>query len=348
VPSKRWQFSLLAAAIGLLVALLLCELALRFVVATNLLAGPNSFTAFMQQVETAPTSEAIFRQSADPELGFELVPGTQRGHLRINREGFRGPETPRERPPGVVRVAFIGDSETFAARLREPQILPGLVERELNRAETATRYQTLNFGVPGYNTAQEQQVLQTRVLNFEPAVLVLFYVLNDPEMQGRVMLLRSTPLAHSYTYMLAVWLAAHRESRVSRLKAENPGIVAYYQALHDSSHFEVSWQLILEMGRTLDERGIEFVLVIAPELIGFNSFREYPYREIHAQLAALASERVHVIDPLEDLMALDQPPHNLWVTRSDPHKNAAAHRAIAGRVARHILSAPSRSRADPG
>ena len=328
----RWAFRALALGLGLFLALVLSEVALRVIVASGVQRGPNSFTAFMTRVESAPGSDPIYRVSDDPELGYEFVPGSRRGHLRINAHGFRGPETDEASSRNLVRIAFIGDSETFAARLPEERTLAGSVQELLNRNSNGVRYEALNFGVPGYNTAQELRVLKTRVLPFGPAVVVLYYVFNDPEMQSRTLLLGSTPLSRSYLYMFARWSARVREGRLGELKRRHPEIVDYYRALHESEYFETTKALIREMGRELDRRGIEFIVVIAPEIFGYGSFDAYPYEGIHAELLGLASERITVIDPLDDLIALDRSPRSLWVAEADPHKNALATRAIAIRI----------------
>jgi hypothetical protein len=324
----------------LFLALALSEVALRVIVASDVQGGPNSFTAFMTRVERAPGSDPIYRVSDDPELGYEFVPGSRRGHLRINAHGFRGPEIDETPSEDLVRIAVIGDSEAFAARLPEERTLAGAVQDLLNQNSTDVRYEALNFGVPGYNTAQELRVLRTRVLPFRPAFVVLYYVFNDPEMQSRTLLLGSTPLSRSYLYMFATWSTRIREGRLGELKREHPDLVDYYRALHDSEYFEATKALIREMGQELERWGIELIVVIAPELIGYVSFDAYPYEEIHAELRNLASERITVIDPLDDLIALDRSPHSLWVAEADPHKNALATRAIAARIARHIRAHP--------
>ena len=221
----------------------------------------------------------------DPELGYEFVPGSRRGHLRINAHGFRGPETDED---AVPRISC--GSPSSATRRHSRRGCPrsgrsrAAVQDLLNRNSTGVRYEALNFGVPGYNTAQELRVLQTRVLPFRPAFVVLYYVFNDPEMQSRTLLLGSTPLSRSYLYMFAAWSTRIREGRLGELKRRHPEIVDYYRALHESEYFEATKALIREMGRELERRGIELIVVIAPEIIGYVSFDAYPYEEIHAEL----------------------------------------------------------------
>lgn len=333
--SAGWRrtFRLVVAFLGLSLALGSGELLLRAIVAWDWVRGPGTFSAFMKQAAEVPPGPRLFRKSEDPALYYELIPNSRRARIRINAQGFRGPEYEQTPPRGVTRIAVIGDSESFGQHLLARKTLAGSLETQLNASGREGRFQVLNFGVPGYNTAQEWRVLQTRVLPYQPSVVVLYYVLNDPEIQSRTLLLSSTRLSRSSLYMFSVWLLRFREMRIDEIRRQYRSIAPYYKALHHSSYGEASRQLIRTMGHWLHRRGIHLLLVIAPEICGYDDFSSYPYREVHADLAALASEEITVIDPLEDLAQLGKKPRSLWVTRTDPHKNAEATRAIARRVA---------------
>src|SRR5215831_18680771 len=97
----RLAKSLLLAAASVLVTLGLLEAAFRFA---------------HVPVGTVQINRATVRRSDDPRLRFELRPGgLARGEVeyRVNELGLRGPETTLEKPPGVRRVAVLGDSIAF-------------------------------------------------------------------------------------------------------------------------------------------------------------------------------------------------------------------------------------------
>ena len=48
--------------------------------------------------------------SEDPELIYELNPGSSGLGVRVNSLGIVGKDTPRAKPPGVFRLAIVGDS----------------------------------------------------------------------------------------------------------------------------------------------------------------------------------------------------------------------------------------------
>lgn len=100
--------------------------------------------------------------------------------LKTNRWGFRGHDVEKEKPPGVVRVAGIGDSHMFGWGMPEGDYYMARLEAELNRfAEPGVRFETLDFGVPGFNTVMEGALYEHTALAFEPDVVLVHFVGND-------------------------------------------------------------------------------------------------------------------------------------------------------------------------
>jgi lysophospholipase L1-like esterase len=340
--TPRRLYPLLALTVGLLIAVVLAEGVVRLWV----LAGvprSNRFIRFMTMAEGTPARGPLFRASADPSLGHELVPHSRRGAIRVNSHGFRGGEVDARPAKGVVRVAVIGDSETFGAALSEEDTLPGCLAAALDAPGTS-RYEVLNLGVPGYNTLQELRVVETRLAPLNPDVVVLYYVLNDAELTPRTVLVRGGGLRSSYLAVLATYASKARwPADIGTLRGEM-NIVDFYRYLHRSEYFAATRRMILEMARLLRARGTRFVMVVAPEIYGPFGFKRYPYHDIHARLRGLAADGVVVVDPLDRLAARGKPPRAYWVNEGDPHKNGEANRVIAAAVAEVITSgeAPAR------
>ena len=337
---KRWRrvvFPVLTAAAGMLVALLLAEALLRAWVWTGV-PRENGFIRFMKTADAVPSRGPLFRASDDAALGYELVPSARRGATRINAWGFRGAEVDERPAAGVMRVAVVGDSETFGAALPEESTLPGCLGPALTALDPTRRYEVLNLGVPGYNTAQELQVIRTKVPRLHPHVVVLYYVLNDAELTPRAVLLHRGPLRSSHLGLLTSYVRKAWPSDPGALRAEMD-IASYYRHLHDGERFDIQRRLIGEIADVLQDHGIRFVLAIAPEIYdipGFN--KRYPYHAIHEKLAALAAPgRLEVVDPLDRLAAARKRPRQFWVSDWDPHKNEEANRLIAASIAEALV-----------
>ena len=332
----RVLFPVVTTAAGALAAVLLAEGLLRVWVWSGV-PRSNGFIRFMKTAEAVPDRGPLFRPSADAGLGYELVPNGRRGAMRINGFGFRGADVTETPGPGVVRVAVIGDSETFGAALAEESTLPGCLQTALAAADPAHRYEVLNLGVPGYNTLQELRLVQGKLPRLHPRVVVLYYVLNDAELTPRAVLLHRGPLRSSHLGLLASYVGKAWPADPAALRSEM-GIVSYYNHLHEGERFEVTRRLLLEMADTLRGRGVRFVLVIAPEIYdvpGFN--KRYPYRDIHQRLAGLAGPGLEVVDPLDRLAAAGKRPRQFWVNDGDPHKNEEANRIIAEAIAHALV-----------
>lgn len=100
--------------------------------------------------------------------------------LRFNGEGFRGPERPKEKPPGVRRVAVLGDSMIAALAVDEEQTLVCELERLLNETRPQEQWEVLNFGVNGSSPGQQLVLYRELVCQYQPdIVLTTFFVGND-------------------------------------------------------------------------------------------------------------------------------------------------------------------------
>jgi O-antigen/teichoic acid export membrane protein/lysophospholipase L1-like esterase len=129
-----------------------------------------------------PVRERCLIPSDDPQLLYELNPGWTDGGFSVNSHGMADRELTVERPPGVLRVAFLGDSITCGFRIipRRDLYLSRLEELLAARAGAGRGVQCLNFGVNGYGALQELHVARTRARRFDPQVIVAQLCLNDP------------------------------------------------------------------------------------------------------------------------------------------------------------------------
>src|SRR5437867_1208612 len=99
--------------------------------------------------------------------------------LRVNRLGFRGGEIPREKPPGVIRYAALGDSVAFGFGVEEREAFPAVVGARLATVAGAAAIEAVNAGVPGVSSLQGLRHVEARVLPLPPDLVTVDFGWND-------------------------------------------------------------------------------------------------------------------------------------------------------------------------
>jgi lysophospholipase L1-like esterase len=83
------------------------------------------------------------------------------------------------KPPGSFRIACLGDSYTYGHGVDDSETWPLLLQSRLAGATNDQGIEVLNFGVRAYETEQEVHQLETRVLDFDPDLVLLCWFFND-------------------------------------------------------------------------------------------------------------------------------------------------------------------------
>jgi hypothetical protein len=193
----------------------------------------------------------------DDYRGWGLNPGAHgwykregSAYVRINQDGFRGPEYPLRKAPGVFRVAVLGDSYVEAMQVPEDKTFTAVVGRELLDcpALKGKRVEAINFGVDGYGTAQELITLRKRVWRYSPDVVVLAIFLGN-DVRNNSVALESDQCRPFYSYQggqlkltgpfvdspaYRVWCAARFD----------------YRDLRFVGLFKNTWETVRQGGRT--------------------------------------------------------------------------------------------------
>ena len=230
--------------------------------------------------------------------------------IRTNRFGMRDNEPAEQKSNSPCRIAVIGDSYTLGLGVREEETYAKVLENVLRESRAAAQcpFEVLNFGVVGYSSSDESLVLKYRVVDFDPHVVVIGYVLNDPEIDPTAQTLHRYYAPHPW------W----RRFRVFRLPGEaktnwdvdHLGGGDYYKYLHAPG--EPNWQSVVDafadIRQVAAQHHIKVLLVIFPELtVRFKGkpWSEYPYGAIHRQVAELAEK--NGFDVLDLLTAFSEP-----------------------------------------
>jgi len=171
--SPRFLFKIILVIPGIVIGLLLGELALRFV--------GYSYPEFYH---------------IDFQRGYSLRPGVRgwyvkegKAYVEINSDGLRDREHSIAKPANTFRIAIIGDSYAEALQVPVESAFWSVMERNLTSCVSRTKQlEVLNFGVSGYGTVQELITLRQQVWKYSPDIIILaFTTSNDITDNSRVL-----------------------------------------------------------------------------------------------------------------------------------------------------------------
>jgi hypothetical protein len=120
------------------------------------------------------------RGFAQSELIPSFVSATRYGTLTVNRWGMRDQDYEIQPGPNTYRIAMLGASTVMGWGVGDGETFEALLESRLNneRAEPSSKYEILNFGVPGYVPPQQLAALE-KALAFHPNAV--FYIASSHE-----------------------------------------------------------------------------------------------------------------------------------------------------------------------
>ena len=173
-------------------------------------------------VEDWGTRASILRNSADPDIGLELVPGAKGKiigiDVSISKAGIRDRDFPKEKTPGVNRVMVIGDSITFGYGVKRDDAYPKVLERALNEKEPG-KWEVINFGTPGVNITEYVSMFLKRGAEYKPDLVIVGYCLNDVDPPARNMPNRLAEGTTDIEY--------HRNKKKARLLKEGKNLMRW-------------------------------------------------------------------------------------------------------------------------
>ena len=180
--------------------------------------------------------EQLYIISSNPRLIYELNPK----HSQINSAQMRQAEVELARLEDDFVIAVVGDSHAYSVESEDREnSFPARLEHHLGRV-SGKNVRVLNFGVPGYNTLQELEVLRTRVLPLKVDLVILQYCSNDerisfyirPEYPGLNRLFHQSEFLAGawkrliYSELGAEYLVPFIEDTFPDLLLYRPGLVA--------------------------------------------------------------------------------------------------------------------------
>lgn len=305
----------------------------------------------------------LVRPSSIPGVGYQLVGDmTARsayGRFPINRWGFRGPEYPMEKPPGVFRILTLGDSVMYGDSAHEndvTQSLGRLLEGSRPKGFSA-RVHTVNTSVPSYSTCQELALLEGWADGFSPDIVLVGYVMNDAEgprvpfgLDIRTGRIPAYYLAYHYVKQrlyLVKYIVAKLSPFVFRLRGgfKQFGVVNqdsaadYTAAIHDpkGTLWPPTGRCIDALGRYQRQKKVPVLFTIFPLINELHKPKlEGVYRQVEERAKAAGLQTVNLYPYFAKL----DPGQAAECAGDGMHPSEKGHIFIAGVLHRYILAHP--------
>ncbi len=213
-------FRILAPLLGVLLVLAVLEVGLR-------LAGYDPIRRYTK------VRDGFLRESANPDLDYELVPGAQGfawgTQVAVNAHGFRDREYPIAKAPGTRRIVVIGDSIAFGTFLEPEQTFPKRLEARF--AGAGAPVEVLNLAIAGYDIVNEVAFLEQAGLAFSPDDVVVGFCINDVGLHSGA--LQQIRLLREY----GRWIGRFRVLQLLSVRAGRTLLARDLDALNEESEF---------------------------------------------------------------------------------------------------------------
>src|SRR5262245_22837150 len=154
----------------------------------------------------------IFKKVSPPMVvaseNQSLVYELNKNYAEINSFGMRDEEFDIASIRGLYKIAVIGDSHAYSTKVKNlSETFPAQLEKYLNQDTGQHTIKVINFGVPGYNTAQELELLKDKVLMFEPRMIILQYCINDTHICNYIQPedKKLNSLIHKNQFLVLLW-----------------------------------------------------------------------------------------------------------------------------------------------
>jgi lysophospholipase L1-like esterase len=307
-----------------------------------------------------PNTPNLFIEAANPDMeaiGNPLATGTYSGaEVSFNSLGLRDREFGVDRAPNVSRIIVLGDSVTFGLGVPQDLTYPKVTEAILNRSLLSQErsVEVMNFGIPGYNTLHELAQLREMGLRYEPDLVVVGFLFNDVIPSSNVASDATEPgglrswinrniRALKKSSLLYARISPGVGEIVRRLGGKGFGQVGAFKYRYvdgDADWLRVRGAL-LEMKELGEKHGFDVVVLIIPAMA--NCVEEsYPLKEYHEAVSAFSkASGISHLDLLPKFWGIDA--RRFWISPTDGHPNAEAHRLMAETLTEFLLESNGRT-----
>lgn len=256
----------------------------------------------------------------------------------LNNLGYRDRPFNLNKDPQSYRIMVVGDSFTEGVGSTRQETFSGVLERTLNKRLQALncskQVEVFNLGRCGVNTVEEVQLISQESTILKPDLIILAYVLNDPEVHPPDIKTFNPPSwvtaihriflgeIHSYAYY---WMFTN----FTLFRGPILSGVDYCLTVHKSDYH--GWKKASEAMATLSkftkEKALDLFVIIFPVFY----FNKYPrdLRRVHKQVSDMMRQRdIETIDLLGFFEAKNKHLREFGFSTYDSHPNSLAHKLL--------------------
>jgi hypothetical protein len=317
-------------AVSTFTVLLLAEVLLRLIHPLGYLRPPR--------IQEGGWHQLVHQRSSVPGLAYDLKPDmekhSQGALIRTNSWGMRDDEPRVGSDEPVFRVVVVGDSVTFGFGVSGDQTYSNVLERLLNGGAAGGPFEVLDLGVGGYSTRDEALTLESKGMRWNPKLIVIGYVLNDPESEP-IQPLQSYFQEPSWWQHSALLRMLARCKNVLDIRRFGGG--DYLRYLHSPQR--AKWQGVVEafhrMAAMAHARNCPVLLLIFPATRA-EGWATYPYRDLHQQVTSAARGAGFDVIDLYDVFSR-YAPKDVMLSPKDDHPTPLGHELAAAAIHQWML-----------
>ena len=335
-PWSRVYFkSFLLVIFGVYGGLFFLEVGLRLrLFGVDAITHPSKYEPYSVLLESGAVTP-----SSDTTLLFGLTPnfeGQSMGQLlRVNSQGFRGPETLLQKAPGSLRLMSFGTSITMGAGVAESDTYTAKLGSLLQEKRSGP-IEAINAGVGAYSMLQSFYLASITAPKFRPDVVIVeispggLYETGEP---SGVQIGKSVPLPIStierYSFAAsALFPPANLRLKLQRFLPAPPKAPAASSPVASSApttlFIESQIRALTKQGQ---REGFSVIVFVVRPMSGF-SLKD-PELSARQQLAKAAKECGAYLVDSYSLFGRGELPDDFLVFPGDLHPNARAHARFA-------------------
>ena len=115
----------------------------------------------------------------------ELIP--YKNNLNFNSYGFRGVEFSSEKSSDVYRIFMIGGSTMLGAETTNDTTIPSILQKLFDTQFLDKKVEVINAGISGGNTTTELSLIKSKIINYNPDLVIMYDGWNDISADYRVL-----------------------------------------------------------------------------------------------------------------------------------------------------------------